>query len=385
MTATGVRGQPLAALGLVLTLWVGARVLIWEEPVRPPHMAQDPLVMVAEKANAPQPTSDRLPAAPTLLQDPSQPGPVRIEAAGPAPLVRSPVLAPLTGSAPPPPLASPPAPEPLVPTGLNGGHQMLWLAAVSQLPVPESVARLVSGRTPTPPLGTAPAATRPRRWSGDGWFLWRDGGNGFNLPGSGLPGASVPVGTYGASQYGAVLRYRVMPQSGHRPTLYLRGTGSIERPRYEEAALGLSVRPLARIPVAATAELRATRSFGETRLRPAAALVTELPPLPLPLGLRGEAYLQAGYVGGRGATAFIDGQARLDREVVRIGPAELRAGGGAWGGAQEGARRLDVGPSASLGFSTGGAAARLSADWRFRVAGRAAPSSGPAITLSAGF
>jgi hypothetical protein len=31
------------------------------------------------------------------------------------------------------------------------------------------------------------------------------------------------------------------------------------------------------------------------------------------------------------------------------------------------------------------AGARLGVDWRFRVAGDAAPSSGPAVTLSAGF
>jgi hypothetical protein len=259
---------------------------------------------------------------------------------------------------------------------------MLWMAAVAQLPMPPGLL----AATPTPWPRSAPVATpAPRRWSADGWLAWRRGGTGYNLPGGGLPGAHLPVGTYGASQYGAVLRYRLDPASHLRPVIYLRGTGSIDAPRYQEMALGLALRPVAAIPVAATAELRATRSFGETRLRPAATLVTELPPIKLPFAARAEAYVQAGYVGGKGATAFVDGQLRIDRAVTRLGPAELRAGAGAWGGAQEGARRLDIGPSLSLGLADDQAAARLSADWRFRVAGRAAPGSGPAITLSAGF
>ena len=93
----------------------------------------------------------------------------------------------------------------------------------------------------------------------------------------------------------------------------------------------------------------------------------------------------AGYVGGYAATAFVDGQLRVDRPIATIGPTEIRAGGGAWGGAQQGANRLDVGPTASVKVSSGQIGARLGVDWRFRVVGDAAPSSGPAMTLAAGF
>lgn len=56
------------------------------------------------------------------------------------------------------------------------------------------------------------------------------------------------------------------------------------------------------------------------------------------------------------------------------------------GGAQKGAARLDVGPAASAAVGLGeSGGARLAVDWRFRVAGSAAPKSGPALTLSAGF
>ena len=57
---------------------------------------------------------------------------------------------------------------------------------------------------------------------------------------------------------------------------------------------------------------------------------------------------------------------------------------GDWG-AQEDAERLDIGPSAGLSFRIGAARGRVSADYRFRVAGDAEPSSGPALTLTAGF
>src|SRR5690606_21417691 len=105
----------------------------------------------------------------------------------------------------------------------------------------------------------------------------------------------------------------------------------------------------------------------------------------LPLGARGELYLQGGYVGGEFATAFVDGQARIERPLGRLGETELTAGAGAWGGAQKGAARLDIGPSAALTFRLGDGRGRVAADYRFRVVGEAEPASGPALTLSAGF
>lgn len=262
-----------------------------------------------------------------------------------------------------------------VPVRIAAGHQLLWMAALSQLPLP--------GEITAPAMAAVPAKPRPQavslpRWSADGWLLWRRDGAG---PGVG----GFAPSTYGASQAGAVMRYRLAPSSEHRPALYLRATSALEAPRGEEAALGLSARPIPGVPVIALAELRATRFQTGTKLRPAAALVSEFPPVNLPLKARAEAYVQAGYVGGNGATAFVDGQLKVDRPVLRIGQSELRVGGGVWGGAQEGASRLDAGPSATLGLPLGKANARLAMDWRFRLTGNAAPKSGPAITLSAGF
>ena len=75
----------------------------------------------------------------------------------------------------------------------------------------------------------------------------------------------------------------------------------------------------------------------------------------------------------------------MERPVAEVGDLGLRVGAGAWGGAQEGASRLDVGPTAAETFRLGDVRARLAADYRVRVAGEAEPASGPALTVSAGF
>lgn len=253
------------------------------------------------------------------------------------------------------------------------------------MPLPENAtaADQSISRPPVPYLPTA--GTEARRWSGDGWLLWRQGGVGYNLPGAGLPGASLTSGAYGGSQAGLVLRYRLAPSSALRPTLYLRASTGLHYPRGEELAAGFVLRPLGKLPVAVMGEGRVTRTTSGTVVRPAVALVSELPPAKLPLGLRGEAYGQAGWVGGKDQTPFIDGQVRIEKPVVRSGSVELRLGAGAWGGAQKGASRLDLGPTATLDLPIGPVGSRLSADYRFRVSGNAAPGSGVAVTLSAGF
>jgi hypothetical protein len=253
-------------------------------------------------------------------------------------------------------------------------NQLLWMA-VLRSPLPMMLALPIAA--PLHPAGHESGGVS--RWSADGWLLLRRGGS-----------ASLATGpapsTSGASQAGGVLRYRLGAAGGHRPAAYVRATAALNGSGEREAALGLAARPLAGLPVSAAAELRATVRPGGARLRPAVTLVSELPSFALPHGLRGEAYGQAGYVGGRSATAFVDAQLRIERRVASLGRGEVRAGAGAWGGAQKGASRLDLGPAATMGLGLGASAsARLALDWRFRVTGDAAPSSGPALTLSAGF
>lgn len=96
-----------------------------------------------------------------------------------------------------------------------------------------------------------------------------------------------------------------------------------------------------------------------------------------------DAYAQAGVVGLRSRDLFADGALQLSLPVDE--DSGLRAGAGVWGAAQPGLARLDVGPQASMRLPVAGRSVRVSAEWRFRVAGEAAPRSGPALTLSTDF
>ncbi len=150
-------------------------------------------------------------------------------------------------------------------------------------------------------------------------------------------------------------------------------------------AAGLAARVAPGSPVIGHMEARVSRPGGRVDLRPAAFLTTGFHDQPLAFGLRARGYGQVGYVGGRDATAFVDGNVIAEREMVRAGETAFAAGAGLWGGAQRGAERLDLGPSASLRFPLGEGTGRLALDYRLRVAGKAEPASGAALTLSAGF
>lgn len=377
------RGQPLVVLGLLIGSWVGARALAWNFAPEPAELAgvaagaQEVSAEMAPVRQTPAATAAKAPAAASAAR---QPDPAMVRNAptpfAPLPAVQAPL--PPAVLATPVPLAPQPEgrtaePRPTPQMMTAGGHQLLWLAAAAMMPLPAEVAARIAPR--------GPAGASLPRWSADGWLYLRRGtADPITFP------RLTSGGTYGSSQTGAILRYRLAPADAHRPTLYLRGAAALNGTREQEAALGFAARPLARLPIAAMAELRATRDAQGTRARPAVALVTELPPQKLPFGFTGEAYGQAGYVGGRAATAYVDGLIRAERPLGTVAGAEINAGGGAWGAKQRGASRVDVGPVASVRLRLGDtASARLEADWRFRVAGRAHPGSGPALTLSAGF
>jgi hypothetical protein len=169
-------------------------------------------------------------------------------------------------------------------------------------------------------------------------------------------------------------------------TAYLRTTSTVGGLSETSAALGLSARPLPAVPILAAVEGRVTEQGGMRRVQPAAMAVTALPSLALPGSLRAEVYAQGGYVGGRYATPFADGQLRVDRPLATLGRIEARVGAGAWGGIQKGASRLDAGPGATVSMPLSPKVfGRFAVDWRFRVAGNAEPDSGPALTVAAGF
>jgi hypothetical protein len=291
------------------------------------------------------------------------------------------------------------APSFPLPSALHGGQEQLLRGL---RPAPRVVgavgreAEAISDPLRSAPPGAAPVSpiTPPalvlaagtasaKRWSLDAWGFWRQGSDA-------APIAQSRVPIYGASQIGAIAQYRLAPSKGSDPRAYARAYRAMVPRGESELALGASLRPLARLPVRAFAEVRYTDAEILTEWRPALFVVSELPPQPLPGGFQLEAYGQAGWVGGEFATGFADGQVVAVREVTRFAPfggtaLRLSAGAGAWGGIQRDASRVDVGPSVRFEWTMGRVPARLSVDWREQVSGDAAPQSGLAATLATGF
>jgi hypothetical protein len=98
-----------------------------------------------------------------------------------------------------------------------------------------------------------------------------------------------------------------------------------------------------------------------------------------------DAFGQAGSVSGQDGGGFFDGQGRMTAPVASIRNTPILLGAGSWTGGQSGSSRLDVGPTVASNVKLGNAQFRLQLDWRFRVAGKALPGSGPALTISGGF
>jgi hypothetical protein len=99
---------------------------------------------------------------------------------------------------------------------------------------------------------------------------------------------------------------------------------------------------------------------------------------PMPLHFVLDTYLQGGVVGIHSRDKFIDGGLTLTRPVYK----QFSAGFGVWGGAQPGVYRVDAGPRVSMRVRNN---IRVHFDWRQRLAGNAAPGSGPAVTLAGDF
>lgn len=341
------RARPLRFLALVLGLWVGARAIMLTtaaEPTRTPSPA------ASTQPNARLAPSTLPPASMLLAGQAPRPSP------DPSSLIRE---FPYKGVRPP----------------FSFQRRRAVGPSAAELPLPadppglsEALQRAVDPAQPPalPAVPRPPGSPSARsRWSASAWLLARDGEG---------RAALVPGGILGGSQAGARLLYRV----GSGLALSGRAYAPLGRSEGAEVALGIDWQPAARVPVHLLAERRqdvggAGRSafaltlYGGTSGR-------------LPGGLRGEAYAQAGMVGTRSRDLFVDASARAS---VPVGRAEI--GASAWGAAQPGAARLDAGPHLSYRLPIEGANVRLQADWRFRIAGDAAPGSGPAITIAADF
>lgn len=212
-----------------------------------------------------------------------------------------------------------------------------------------------------------------RRWSGDAYTFLRD---------SGLAGpAASPV--LGGGQSGASLAYSLDPLA-RRPLavfgrLYVAhdAAASID-PASAQAAIGLrwQLRPGVSLAAERLIAIGAATS-ADWNLRLAAGGTRRFSRVTVDgygeTGVRGNGDLYAG------------GEVHARTPIGKIGAVQLAAGPGLWGSVQSAGAtvaRVDVGAGITAQLPAG---VVVSGDWRWRVAGNAAPASGPAITMGLTF
>lgn len=349
---------PLRFLAAILGGWMGFRVIVLWPGAAEEMATMPPLPLIPVSSAAPVRIDPVGPAAHDPFAQPELAQPTRAPAItsarwiGMRPLPSAQSVS-MSALVPPPTSNEPRREEP--PT------LALVTPALSYPPLP----------SPAPPMRQSTTGAPASRWSGSAWlFLRGDSGAGRGL---------APGGTLGGSQAGLRLAYRLNRDTRRPLTLSGRVYLPVERPRGSEAALGVDWKPFAHLPVHILAERR-ERLDAEGRSDFALTLYGGGEKRLLRGRLRLEAYGQAGIVGVEKRDLFADGSVRAG---TPIGPLEI--GAGAWGGAQPGAARLDVGPQLSARLPLGRTGVRATAEWRFRVAGDAAPGSGPALTVSTDF
>ncbi len=341
------RGRPLRFVALVGTLWISGRVaLLWQ--------ATGSLPQAIERA-LPVP---RIAAAGTVAHEGAR---VVVTAArgAAAPVARV-------------------ARSAIAPEEEAAVRMQLALLAMVRFGEPIAIADPTQAGTaslpgapwsPAPPESTLAGASRgDGRWSASGWLIVR--------PGSGA-GAALGTAQLGGSQAGARVDYAL----GGGFALAARAAAPLRGPG-RELGLGVAWKP-AGAPVRLLAEQRIAVDGG--RGGPSLAVAGGVSDVAVGAGFRLEGYGQAGAIARGGGEAYADGLARVARPMTRVGRADLDLGMGVWGGAQRGAERLDIGPTAALRVPVTGRALRVTLDWRQRVAGDARPGSGPALSLGSDF
>jgi hypothetical protein len=338
-----IAGRPIRFLGTVVTGWTAARVwLLWPTITTVPALLHAVVPGIA-------------PARRTVVAAATEPaGPVarRLVAAGPA------ARGVVTGLTRPVPDPVPGGPAPLPPAHRPPDPRRIAIA----------LAALTRYGTPVP-VETATDPAHRSRLSGSAWLLLRGAG----------PAGVAPGGQLGGAQGGVRLSYaldaaRRLSLNG-RFSAPLHGSG-------REIALGLAWQPV-HAPVTLLAEARLPIDGG--RPAPAVSAIGGFNPAPVAAGFRLEGYGQAGAIKRERVDAFADGYLRLAHPIV-AGAVAIDLGAGAWGGAQPGASRLDVGPSLGVTLPpVAGHRLRATLDWRQRIAGQARPGSGLALALGADF
>ena len=207
------------------------------------------------------------------------------------------------------------------------------------------------------------------RFSGSAWLLAR------------ADGANAPLangGQLGGSQAGVRLFFQTS-----MPILALtaRASTPLATRLGREATLGIALRGHG---FGVIAEQRFALDRGG-RTAPSVTAYGGVSDIAIGHGVRFDGYIQAGAVGFKRTAGFVDGAVRVEHTVVEEGHSRLSGGVSLSGGAQPGVRRVDVGPQMVARVPVGGTPVRVSAEWRQRIAGNAAPGSGPAVTVGVDF
>lgn len=243
-----------------------------------------------------------------------------------------------------------------------------------------------SGRTatpsqtslPTPPRSpdVSPGSARFSNLSISAWAILRPAGAGLNL---------ATNGQLGASQAGIRVQQPLLHIGRRLPIAFnLRVSAPLDQKLGREAGIGLGTRPVKQLPVELILERRvALDRGGRNAFAVIAAGGFNDKRLVNKMSLSG--YAQTGIVGFTRGDRFVDGALQIERALLDRNDTGLRLGAGIWGAAQPSVTRIDVGPILTVKQRLGTANLRISAEYRWRVAGQARPASGPALSIGTDF
>jgi hypothetical protein len=208
------------------------------------------------------------------------------------------------------------------------------------------------------------------------WTLLRNGPS---------QGTLTTNGQIGGSQSGVRARFP-LSTFGSRTSLNIssRLSSPLTTAGGMEASIGASIAINNKIPVEIIIERRIPIG-GAGKQSWSLTGVTGFNAVQLPQKLQADGYLQTGIVGSRTRRPFIGGNIVVSKATDMNHPDRLRLGLGLWGDAQAGLSRVDIGPEISFRAKSLGLPLRISAQWRFRVAGDANPPSGPALVIGGEF
>ena len=213
-----------------------------------------------------------------------------------------------------------------------------------------------------------PAVTSKNRFSGSAWALMRGEGS----------TSLASAGQLGGSQIGVRLFYTPGPEA---LAITARISAPLSQRSGREAAVGIALRGR-NVGIIAEQRVALDKNGRDT---PAVFGYGGVYDVKLPGGLKLDGYAQAGVVGIKTPALFVDGAVRVERTVLKADKASLSVGAGVWGGAQPGVARIDIGPQIVARIAGADTSLRVSAEWRQRVAGDAAPAFGPSVTVGFDF